>query len=76
MVVTDYNMPGRSGLEVAREVRRLRPEVPVILASGFVDDALRTQAEAVGVHDLVFKASTSEEYSEALLRLLGRLQAK
>ena len=33
-VVVDYNMPGVNGDAVAREIKRLRPETPVLLVSG------------------------------------------
>lgn len=36
-VVLDYYMPGMSGGEVAAEMRRLRPEVPIILLSAYIN---------------------------------------
>jgi two-component system, chemotaxis family, chemotaxis protein CheY len=36
LVVTDVYMPGRSGMELARELKAIRPEVPVLLISGGV----------------------------------------
>lgn len=36
-VVLDYYMPGMNGGEVAAEMRRLRPEVPIILLSAYID---------------------------------------
>ena len=38
-VVTDFNMPEFSGLEVAREVARIRPGLPVVLTSGYAERA-------------------------------------
>jgi CheY-like chemotaxis protein len=69
LVVTDYNMPGKSGLDVAREVRTIRADLPVAIASGFIDDTLQTQAKAVGVRELIFKANAVEDLCEAFARL-------
>jgi CheY-like chemotaxis protein len=35
LVVTDVSLPGMSGLDLVRELKRLNPDVPVILASGY-----------------------------------------
>ncbi len=60
LVVTDINMPGLSGLEMARELRSLRPGLPVVLTSGYVTDRLRTDAETIGVRAIVYKENTVE----------------
>jgi two-component system, cell cycle sensor histidine kinase and response regulator CckA len=69
LVVTDYNMPGLSGLDIAHEVRAIRMDLPVAIASGFIDEELRTQASAAGVRELIFKASAVEEFCAAFVRL-------
>jgi PAS domain S-box-containing protein len=70
LLVTDFNMPGASGLDVAREMRRLRPDMPVALASGFVTDELRAQALALGIRELIYKPQTIEELAAAVARAL------
>jgi PAS domain S-box-containing protein len=37
VVVTDYAMPGMNGLDLATKIRRMKPEMPVILATGYAD---------------------------------------
>ncbi len=37
LMITDYAMPGMSGAEVARAARALRPDLPILLATGFAD---------------------------------------
>ena len=37
LLITDYAMPEMTGLELGREVQRLRPKLPVLLATGFAD---------------------------------------
>ena len=70
LVVTDFNMPGLSGLEVARAIRDARPDLPVILISGYITDELRAQAEAVGVRELIAKPHEVEELRDMVHRLL------
>jgi len=69
LVVTDYNMPGTSGLEVARAVRAIRADLPVAVVSGFIDENLRARADEAGVRQLIFKATEVEELCEAFARL-------
>jgi len=70
LLVTDFNMPGASGLDVAREMRRLRPDLPVALASGFVTDELRAQALALGIREVIYKPHTVAELAAAVDRAL------
>jgi len=37
LMITDYAMPGMSGLELAEQARALRPELPILLATGYAD---------------------------------------
>jgi PAS domain S-box-containing protein len=70
LVVADHNMPGMSGLELSRALAALRPELPVIISTGYITDALRTQAAALGVRELVRKENTVEELGAAVRRAL------
>jgi CheY-like chemotaxis protein len=69
-VVTDFNMPELSGLEVAREVAALRPELPVVVSSGYLSEEVRRQAQAAGVRGLLKKEQTLEELPGLLKSLL------
>ena len=66
LVVTDFNMPGTSGLEIARAIRDALPDLPVIMVSGYINDALRTQAAAAGVRELIAKPQDREELRDAV----------
>jgi PAS domain S-box-containing protein len=66
LVVTDYNMPGMSGLDIAREVRSICASLPVAIASGYIDDNLQAEAEGVGVRKLIFKASAVEDLANVI----------
>ena len=66
VVVTDLNMPGLSGLEVARQVHALRADLPVIISSGSVHADLGAQALQVGVRQVIEKQNTLELLPRAL----------
>ena len=68
VVVTDYSMPELSGVEFARRVRAIRPDLPVIVMSGYVADELRQAARACGVREVIQKQYTLEELGPALRR--------
>jgi PAS domain S-box-containing protein len=69
VVVSDYIMPGMSGLDVAREVAAIRPDLPVVLFSGHIDDELRRKARELGVRQLLGKLDAADELTEAIDRL-------
>lgn len=69
LVVTDYNMPGTSGLAVARAVRDIRPDLPVAMASGYLTSDLRVQAQEVGVRELIQKPYSVEALCDTVARL-------
>lgn len=69
LAVTDYNMPGMSGLELARALREIRADLPVALASGYITEELRAEAPAAGVIELIYKPNTADELCEAVARL-------
>ncbi|WP_284614861.1 PAS domain S-box protein [Aquabacterium humicola] len=70
LVVADYNMPDLSGLDVARELARIRPSLPVLISSGYITEQMRTQAATLGVRGLVRKENTVDELGPAVLRVL------
>ena len=71
VVVTDYNMPEASGLELAGIVGRIRPELPVVISSGYVSEELRAGAERLGVRHLLHKQNTFDELPQLLRRILA-----
>lgn len=56
ILVTDFNMPEYSGLDLARAVARSAPDLPVIIASGYVTPALQAEAGSCAVRRLLHKA--------------------
>ena len=67
VMITDYAMPGMTGVELAEEARSLRPDLPILLATGYADLPAR------GAVDLpcLSKPYHQRELAEQIDRLLG-----
>jgi two-component system cell cycle sensor histidine kinase/response regulator CckA len=70
LVVTDYNMPLMSGMDVALTVMSLRPSTFVALASGYLRPAEAEHARALGIRATIRKPYTLEELGAVVQRLL------
>ncbi|WP_425258275.1 PAS domain S-box protein [Rubrivivax sp. RP6-9] len=71
VVVTDFNMPEMSGLELASALHQLRPDLPLVLSSGLMSEALREQARQVGVRVVLKKENSVDELADAVARALA-----
>jgi len=71
IVVTDYNMPHGSGLEVARAAREIRPGLPIVISSGYLSEELRAAAAQAGVCQLLQKENTVEELGDVVRAVLA-----
>ncbi len=70
LVVTDYNMPGFSGLELVRAARAIRTDLPIALASGYVTADIERQALAEGARALIHKPNDVQELCATVDRLV------
>ena len=70
LVMTDFNMPGMSGLDVARHIAAVNPSLPIAIASGYVTESLQEQAQVMGVREVVFKTDAVEDLCEVVARLV------
>jgi signal transduction histidine kinase len=72
VVVTDEAMPGLTGTGLARALRRRRPDLPIVLVSGYTGAIQMQQALAAGVSELLTKPILSREMATTLARVLHR----
>ena len=70
VVITDLNLPGISGLDVAQEFLTLRPDVPVLLCSGYITEPVKEQARRIGICHFLYKPNNIEELSKTLHQVL------
>jgi PAS domain S-box-containing protein len=71
-VLSDEAMPGMTGSELAAEIRRIRPEIPILLMSGYVTPALTARAREAGVIEVLAKPLVSSDIARSLAGALHR----
>jgi two-component system cell cycle sensor histidine kinase/response regulator CckA len=72
LVITDQTMPQMTGLELAQELLALRPELPVILVTGFNQVVTLEKAKAAGVREFIMKPLSISELTNAISQALGK----
>jgi LmbE family N-acetylglucosaminyl deacetylase len=79
LVVTDFNLPGRDGIEVILACKAHQAETPIISTSGHSDSAYRDGAVRAGASEVLGKPINPEEFTRTvrdLLDLKGRADAE
>jgi DNA-binding NarL/FixJ family response regulator len=66
VILLDIQMKGRNGIEVARRVRRSRPEIKVIVLTTFDEESYLHDALEAGVHGYLLKSVSHESLPEAI----------
>ncbi len=70
LVVTDMTMPKMTGAELAREVLALRPDLPVIMTTGFSENIDRAKAKRLGIKEFLLKPVKKEQLSVVVRKVL------
>jgi PAS domain S-box-containing protein len=69
-VITDESMPEMTGSDLVREIRRLRPDIPIVMMSGVVTPALSARARELGGIELLAKPLAERELARSLAAVL------
>lgn len=63
-------MPVLPGHEIASRVKKLRPEIPIVLCTGYSDSVTPATAERYGIDEIVYKPFETDELVEVIRRIL------
>jgi CheY-like chemotaxis protein len=75
VVITDQTMPVMTGEHLARELRRIRPDIPIILCSGFSHTMTASKAQTLSIDAFLLKPLGFRELGLALQQVLERRRA-
>ena len=70
MVLSDEAMPELTGSELAREIRRIRPDIPIVLMSGYVTPLLTARARDLGIAEVLAKPLVARDIARSLANVL------
>ena len=66
VVVTDLSMPRMSGFDLAEALQAIRPDVPIVMTTGYVKREDQERAVRMGLRDLILKPDTIEQLGQVL----------
>ena len=70
LVITDMTMPGMTGDQLAEQILRHRPDIPVIICTGFSKRISSELASSLGIRALLMKPVTVQELSRTIRDVL------
>ena len=70
VAILDISLAGRSGLDVLKEIKQLRPKLPVLMLSMHAEDQYAMRAFKAGASGYVSKASSRDELRQAVLKVI------
>ncbi len=71
LVITDQTMPNMTGMELAREMLAIRPDIPIILCTGFSDAVSYDRLRDIGIGDFIMKPILKHDLMASIGRLLS-----
>jgi two-component system, cell cycle sensor histidine kinase and response regulator CckA len=72
-LILDLNMPGLSGLELARRARALPFDRPILVMSGHITEADRMEFARIGIKSILMKPFTADEFLQAFAAQVARI---
>ena len=70
IVVTDYGMPNMTGVELAEEMLRIRPDIPIVLYTGYIDEVIEKKAKDIGIKKIIKKPLVNKELAKVIREIL------
>jgi CheY-like chemotaxis protein len=70
LVVTDMTMPNMTGDKLTGKLLEIRPDIPIILCTGFSEYITKEKAESLGIRELLLKPLVMKELAQAVRRVL------
>ena len=71
LVITDYTMPKMTGADLAQEIMQIRPDIPVILSTGFNERISEETARKMGIHALIMKPISLGQIANVIHRIFS-----
>jgi len=70
IAILDISLAGRSGLDVLKEIKQIKPKLPVLMLSMHAEDQYAMRAFKAGASGYISKASSRDELRDAVLKVI------
>jgi len=70
LVITDTTMPNMTGIDLARELLKIRPDIPIILCTGFSENMSEERAKSIGIRRFVMKPLFKKDLARVIREVL------
>jgi PAS domain S-box-containing protein len=70
LVISDLTMPHMTGIQLAEEIKQIKPGTPIIICSGFTSSATKKQIKNFGIDDFVTKPVNKTELARVVRKVL------
>ena len=71
VILLDWNLPHRNGLETLRLIRSMNTEVPVVVITAYMDEAALEDARHLGISEVLYKPMGIKTLAHAVRKVLG-----
>jgi CheY-like chemotaxis protein len=72
IVITDLTMPGMTGIALADALLEVRPDTPILLCTGYIEESIRDQANLLGFREILVKPLATQLLAEAVQRVIAK----
>lgn len=72
LIITDQTMPKITGVELAKEIMKIRDDMPIILCTGFSPEISQEMARSMGIREFVLKPILMGEMAQSIRRVLDK----
>ncbi|OKY73871.1 MAG: hypothetical protein BM485_16480 [Desulfobulbaceae bacterium DB1] len=74
LLITDYTMPAMTGIDLAGKVREIRPDLPILLCTGYNAGLSVDEIEAAGIREIVYKPVVRKDLAAIVRRTLDAIE--
>ncbi|MFC1885653.1 response regulator [Thermodesulfobacteriota bacterium] len=71
LIITDMTMPHMTGMQLAENIKQIRPEIPIIILTGFSEAISKEKTEAIGINSVLIKPVTREVIARKIREALA-----
>ena len=73
LVITDYTMPKMTGLDLAKEILRTRPDIPIVLCKGSCSADIDEKAKKAGIRKIVMMPLALPDFANVVREALDTM---